>query len=162
MNENIDLCEMLKDCPIGTEFYSSVFGRVKFKEINYITILVSAFGNITKRFDSEGRYIYGEYCDGECTLFPSKEQRDWSKWVCPKPKKPRFDPKTLQPFDKILVSGGEAGRWFIELFGFFDKDNKTVCSSGTKVLCAIPYNNDTKHLIGTTEEAPEYYRYWAE
>ena len=24
----------------------------------------------------------------------------------------------------------------------------------------IPYNNDTKHLIGTTDEAPEYYRYW--
>lgn len=23
----------------------------------------------------------------------------------------------------------------------------------------IPYNDDTKHLIGTTEEAPEYYRY---
>ena len=24
----------------------------------------------------------------------------------------------------------------------------------------IPYNDDTKHLVGTTEEAPEYYRYW--
>ena len=24
----------------------------------------------------------------------------------------------------------------------------------------IPYNDETKHLIGTTEEAPEYYRYW--
>ena len=26
----------------------------------------------------------------------------------------------------------------------------------------IPYNNDTKHLVGTTEEAPEHYRYWDE
>ena len=24
----------------------------------------------------------------------------------------------------------------------------------------VPYNDDTKHLVGTTEEAPEYYRYW--
>lgn len=24
----------------------------------------------------------------------------------------------------------------------------------------IPYNEDTKHLVGTTEEAPEFYRYW--
>ena len=24
----------------------------------------------------------------------------------------------------------------------------------------IPYNEDTKHLVGTTEEAPEYYRNW--
>ena len=24
----------------------------------------------------------------------------------------------------------------------------------------IPYNEDTKHLNGTSDEAPEYYRYW--
>ena len=24
----------------------------------------------------------------------------------------------------------------------------------------IPYNDETKHLVGTTDEAPEYYRYW--
>ena len=24
----------------------------------------------------------------------------------------------------------------------------------------IPYNNDTKHIVGTTKEAPEYYKYW--
>ena len=24
----------------------------------------------------------------------------------------------------------------------------------------IPYNDETKHLVGTTEEAPEFYRYW--
>ena len=24
----------------------------------------------------------------------------------------------------------------------------------------IPYNDDTKHLVETKEEAPEYYRYW--
>ena len=26
----------------------------------------------------------------------------------------------------------------------------------------IPYNDDTKHLVGTTDEAPEYYKYWEE
>ena len=24
----------------------------------------------------------------------------------------------------------------------------------------IPYNDDTKQLVGTADEAPEYYRYW--
>lgn len=28
------------------------------------------------------------------------------------------------------------------------------------ILFCIPYNDDTKHLVGTKEEAPEYYRYW--
>ena len=43
--------------------------------------------------------------DGECTLFPSKDQRVWSKFEMfwDKPKVERFDPKTLQPFDKVLV-----------------------------------------------------------
>lgn len=27
MNENINLCEILKDCPKGTKFYSTVFGE---------------------------------------------------------------------------------------------------------------------------------------
>lgn len=27
-------------------------------------------------------------------------------------------------------------------------------------LMIIPYNDDTKHLVGTSLEAPEYYRYW--
>ena len=33
MNENIDLTEILKDCPIGWKFYSSVYGDVEFVEI---------------------------------------------------------------------------------------------------------------------------------
>ena len=24
----------------------------------------------------------------------------------------------------------------------------------------IPYNDETKHLVGTTDEAPEFYKYW--
>ena len=28
------------------------------------------------------------------------------------------------------------------------------------VVMAIPYNEDTKHLVWTNEEAPEFYRYW--
>ena len=31
---------------------------------------------------------------------------------------------------------------------------------GNGYLYCIPYNNDTKRLVGTTDEAPEYYRYW--
>ena len=34
MNENIDLTKILKDCPIGEEFYSPMLGDVKFYSIN--------------------------------------------------------------------------------------------------------------------------------
>lgn len=33
MNENIDLTKILKDCPMGWKFYSSVYGDVGFVEI---------------------------------------------------------------------------------------------------------------------------------
>ena len=38
-------------------------------------------------------------------------------------------------------------------------DNFYVCISNEYYYC-IPYNEETKHLVGTTNEAPEFYRYW--
>ena len=34
MNENINLCEILKDCPINTEFYSPLIGNCKLSSIS--------------------------------------------------------------------------------------------------------------------------------
>ena len=34
MNENLNLVEILKDYPSGTKLYSTIFGDVKFEEIN--------------------------------------------------------------------------------------------------------------------------------
>ena len=38
---------------------------------------------------------------------------------------------------------------------------ESVTSYCTSSFC-IPYNDDTKYLVGTNEEAPEYYRYWGD
>lgn len=73
-------------------------------------------------------------------------------------KKSKFDPKTLCPFDKVLVYFN--GVWDCDLFSYI-KANFCVCVSGSVDYC-IPYNDDTKHLVGTTDEAPEFYRYWEE
>jgi hypothetical protein len=79
-------------------------------------------------------------------------------------KKEKFDPKTLQPFDKVLVSCND--EWFCDFFSHYDdavnKFNCT-CTGGCPYDCCIPYNDDTKHLIGKSiEDAPEFYRYWEE
>ena len=111
-------------------------------------------------FAKDGR-IY-VYYDGGCMLFPSQEERDWSKF---KPKKPKFDPKTLQPFDKVLIRRGSENYnvWFPDFVSDppNNDNNKTLCMCvGEDIAMVIPYNDDTKHLLGTTDEAPEYYRYW--
>ena len=102
--------------------------------------------------------MYTRY-NGECVLFPSKEQRDWSKFNV---KKPKFDPKTLQPFDKVLVRDTNSEKWRIQLFSHIIKDcfpSEYHCINSCYNFC-IPYNMETKHLVGTTDEAPEFYRYW--
>ena len=171
MNENINLCEILKDCPKGTKLYSPIFGEVEFDEIYDdeefpITVLthryVDEYPNSEgeeEDFTSDGIYFKG-FKDAECTLFPSKDQRDWSKWKYPKLK---FDPKTLQPFDKVLCCDINS-HWQCNLFSHLrtnseDLDYPVHCA-GDIFRYAIPYNDDTKHLVGTTDEAPEYYRYW--
>ena len=32
--------------------------------------------------------------------------------------------------------------------------------NGCKWDMCIPYNDETKHLVGTTEDCPEYYKWW--
>lgn len=301
MNENLDLTEILKDCPIGTKFYSSYLGKDVFFigihnnyiECEYPPTIDSPFNSMIQ-FRKEGSLYNG----GECMLLPSKDQRDWSKWhrpfvdgdvfVCsnlcgyfiaiynnlkrsnfygyyaivtsdgefntdgicsgdayrlateeekqklfkaiqengykwnaetktleklivPKFKvgdkvrnkangrmtgtiialckevyevknalgnefsidfinqdrfelvPNKFDPKTLQPFDKVLGKLIGLDVWHNDFYSHYDKDCKYpyMCTSrGYKEI--IPYNDDTKHLIGKTDEAPEYYRYWEE
>ena len=94
-------------------------------------------------------------------LFPSKEQRDWSKF---NPKKPKFDPKTFQPFDKVLVKRGDENYhlWFPDFISFppNDVDETVLCMTTDDVDMVIPYNEETKRLIETNDDAPEFYRYW--
>lgn len=89
MNENIDLTKILKDCPKGTKFYSYIFG-----EETYFQEVSSYQGN-PRPVHIYGRYGEGQnfclsrkghpYGDsyGECCIFPSREQRDWSKFTAP-------------------------------------------------------------------------------
>lgn len=170
MNENINLCEILKDCPEGTKFFSYIHGQVEFVKIDPTfshPIIVQATPRIggakrPKSFSAEG--YYDNAYDGACSLVPSLEQPDWSKWECPKPKKPKFDPKTLKPFDKVLVWEGYARGhkfWTTAVFShLFQEDEKLYAYCGSTFSRVLPYNDDTKHLVGTTDKAPDYYRYW--
>ena len=156
MNENLNLVEILKDCPKGTKLYSTVFGDVEFYKIDLdsgstLKIYVKIWAGVIVRFDDSGKLELS--CRGECTLFPSRMQRNWAEF---KPKQPKFDPKTLQPFDRVLAFFD--GIWNCDLYSHYI-DSQYICV-GARVRRVIPYNEETKHLVGTAEEAPEYYRYW--
>lgn len=76
--------------------------------------------------------------------------------------KPKFDPKTLQPFDRVLVKDGYSQCWRCDLFSHTETEYPMfpyTTHVGHFYYCIL-YNDETKHLLGTNEEAPKYYRYW--
>lgn len=265
MNENLNLVEILKDCPKGTKLYSPLFGEVEFEQIlenwGYVSVRK---GKDTWPFESDARFPISDSKSAELMLYPSKDQRDWSKFKLKKERfvhpcefedgdilsyqckgfnsrsiyiyryhkrfntsyyvalsgddnefridntgkwalngyndtvrfatedekkklfqaikdngykwnaktkileklvKPKFDPKTLKPFDKILVRDRVIGRcshWMCTFFSYYDERKFPYpcrCAFAPFGVC-IPYNDETKHLVGTDDEAPEYYRYW--
>ena len=109
MNENLDLVKILKDCPKGTKLYSTVQGEVLFDWVREADVnhpIYIRYNNGTEKYTRDGRF--DKRYDGECVLFPSKDQRDWSKFKVPVKK---FDYGTLKPFDKVLVRDGNNSYW---------------------------------------------------
>ena len=163
MNENIDLTKILKDCPKGWKLYCSIYGEVEFvciDEYEEYPIKVMVKRKFIDAFSGKG-FIRPQY-NIKGILFPSKDQIDWSKFTAPWYKKEKFDPNTLKPFDKVLVKLSNDDVWIADFFSYYDKLEKYmkyVCVTHLAVFC-IPYNDDTKHLLGTNKEAPEFYKYW--
>lgn len=119
MNENLDLREKLKDYPKGAEFWSDVFGTLYFEDIDYNGIypLVFKDENSYKRlFTESGTYVsQKDYPDARCAVFPSKENRDWSKLPTLK------NYKVFSPFSKVLVRDMVTGTWETALYSRYDK-----------------------------------------
>ena len=168
MNENLDLTKILDGCPKGTEFYSTTYGMVEFIRLDLSSIypiLVSLTSSGVGCFTKDGRIFSSYY--GECTLFPSKTQRDWSKFerFWDEPKTGKFDPKTLHPWDKILVrkihSPHNISPWSCEYFSYINPNTPELVNGiASRYEICIPYNDETKHLRGTTDDCPEYYKWW--
>lgn len=158
MNENINLCDLMRHCPPGEKFYCTSMD----KEVGFLRVV----GN--KIYVSDNRSVYAFSNNGksastdEYLLLPSKYQPDWSKF-----KAPKFSPKTFKPFDKVLLRDGDEFKW---VPSFIDSVLKEPSGKYLAVelvtrckwnMC-IPYNDDTKHLLGTSENCDEYYKWWEE
>lgn len=231
----MNIAEILKNVPKGTKLYSPAFGEVTFMNANSDFINVKDSVKVKRAF-----YSNGNFCkDGECMLFPSRENRDWNniclfkdgdilisssgnpfifkevkgdicsmycgldawgrfwkysnnwtlirgvrkatkkeidlffeilgkegfKWnsstLTLEKLEDKFDITTLKPFDKVLVRDNGM-HWHTEFYSHYRKDIPRFsykCTSNYYSQC-IPYNDDTKHLVGTTEDCPEYYKTW--
>lgn len=82
----MNIAEILKYCPRDYRLYSPLFGEVTFYNITETKIRVY---NLNKYciydFNHDGTFnvVNGVESTRECMLFPSKDQRDWSKFRLP-------------------------------------------------------------------------------
>lgn len=258
MNKNLNLVNILKDCPKGTKLYSIIHGEIELEEIIFNDHYPIKYKFIDRdgiygmdRTTADGRHFSPS--NGECTLFPSKDQRDWSKfkvepemvdgefyccsydtqkensfifiykkhplyktkcyvalgilssilfkddiivsnnsitelrratekekeqllnaikirnykWDADKKElvriEKKFDISTLQPFDKVLSRDWNDSIWRCNIYEYYKKNQcyPFITMNGVCNQC-IPYNEDTKHLVGTTKMPPEKYINWEE
>ena len=57
----------------------------------------------------------------------------------------------VKPFDRVLVRDSKSDNWRANLFGYIGKDGYYHCVYANWAYC-IPYNEETAHLLGTTDE----------
>ena len=81
----MNIAEILKYCPKGIKLYSTIHGEVILRDVNineeYPIVADISYAALVS-FTEEGHYV--KSCpDAECVLFPSKDQRDWSKFKLP-------------------------------------------------------------------------------
>lgn len=158
MNENIDLVEILKNVPSGTKLWSSVYGEVELHKVveqcsDYPIFVKHPDGEV-ESFTRSGR-LYVDYKDAECILFPSKDQRDWSKFNT----KNRTEFVELKPFYCVLVRDEDDEIWRPKLFARKRKDHEYSYEVLTGLLYrqVIPYNKNTEKLAFTNKSPDRKY-----
>lgn len=153
--ELINVANILRNEPKGTPLYCSVYGEVDLDSVTdkgiHCTAYLAPSAKIGISFDEFGRIITGfDNDECECTLFPSREQKRWEAFV------PQAHKYQFEPFEKVLIRDDARDIWMPAFFAFYKPNLKHpygVIDAGTTScykIC-IPYNDTTKHLIGTSE-----------
>lgn len=138
--KEINIAEILNDCPKGTRLYSPMWGECTLREVHADGAIEVLFGRShVSLFLSNGKYSQ----TGEVVLFPSKDNRDWSTFKAPH--------KHFEPFQKVLVKCRE---WVGDFYSHFcEKNNAHVTISGFEFNDddIIPYSGN-ESLLGKEVE----------
>ena len=109
MNEDLNLLEILKDAPKGTKLYSTIWGEMELLFMGEEFLRLKTKNGGCWSFLKDGRLFVNGTEDGECVLFPSKEQRDWSKF------------KIDLPIDTPVMVSDTGERWCLRFYAGGDE-----------------------------------------
>lgn len=94
--------------------------------------------------------------DSEKQQLFSALEKEGKRWN-PDTKKFEDLPKKYEfkPFQKVLAKFDEDCEWMPDFFYYYDKSDSEmpyVCIANGRAIECIPYNEETKHLLGTADE----------
>lgn len=139
MNKNFDLVKILKNAPKGTKLWSPICGECKLivvnEEDNIYPILCKTSDGLTINFTNLGKFYSVVYRNGECVLFPSKENRDWSTF------KVSEGHKHFEPFQRVLRHNYGYEIWAADVYSHFNE------STGKHLLISGYLTNNDNDII---------------
>jgi hypothetical protein len=94
------------------------------------------------------------YCESGRTI-SFKNQDLWH--LAPKP---HYDIANFHVGMPVLVRDGDCGEWRYILFSHYRRRGTPFAAGGQFWFQCIPFNEDTKHLVGTTDMPSEEYINW--
>ena len=111
----INIADILKDCPKGTKLYSPICGECRLIKI-YEGLGFDVINDTDDvfNFSYDGRYNL----NGECCIFPSKDNRDWNTFL------------TFKDGDILTYTGNRT-----TTFIYRNKDNEPHFSTSFYVAC---------------------------
>ena len=123
MNENLNLIEILKEVPKGTKLYCTIWGDVELVDVQPLWIKCKTPKGNEWTFEPDGKLSAGALGNGECVLFPSKEQRDWRKFKLDLP----IDTPVMVRDDSFVIR-----EWKLR---YYDKDNRAFVNGAKSDDC---------------------------
>ena len=104
---------------------------------------------------------YTEDGQGVVVLLRGETITDWDVYIKDLTKLEKFDHKLLKTGDEVLVRDrNDHCEWMYSPFSHIAFEDGTpyfIASCSSWQMC-VPYNRETKHLIGTCNDAPMFYR----
>ena len=109
---------------------------------------------------NEDSYCQKDFCTARSSTEEEKQQlfealaKKGKAWDAEKKQIVDLKPKCeFKPFDKVLGRNEKGDVWEAELFSHYkEKSRYSFCCIGFSRKYCIPYNKETAHLLGTTDD----------
>jgi len=137
-----------KDCRDWSEFKAPINVLTTGDHVLWHTINGDEFLGVFYRYTEEGQ--------GVINVFQRDHYYNAVVYIKDLTKVEKFNPKWLKPGDAVLVRDYDNGEWCYALFSHISAGKPCVASCVHWRQC-IPYNADTKYLVGKEDDAIEFY-----